>query len=184
MTKPECPLQDQFQALGRAEQGRGRGVNQFTQCKSIILFHGSCARGSRLHGTGSLLICWSSSSKTSSWVPLDTAYAGAFQNEKPNVLCVSPSSSRVEDEGSAFCQNIGEHQISNSASRTRRCESAASGTSHLLMKIVISGADDIPNADHWLLCVTALLWKHNAFPHFTRKTRLLGAAHGRMKTGS
>jgi len=49
MTQPDCLLQDQFQAPARAEQGTGRGVNWFTWHKSIILFLGSCARGSRLN---------------------------------------------------------------------------------------------------------------------------------------
>ena len=47
--KPQCPLQHQFQALGRVEQGRGGGVNWFTRCKSLISFLGSCARGLRLN---------------------------------------------------------------------------------------------------------------------------------------
>ena len=48
-TKPQCPLQDQFQVPGRAEQERGRGVNWFTRRKSITSFLGSCARGSRVN---------------------------------------------------------------------------------------------------------------------------------------
>jgi hypothetical protein len=49
MTKLQRLPQDQFQALGRAEQGRGRGVNWFTWRKSIISFLGFCARGSRIN---------------------------------------------------------------------------------------------------------------------------------------
>ena len=52
----KCPLQDQFQAPGRAQQGIGRRVNLFTLRKSIISFLGSCAWVSRPARTIKLLL--------------------------------------------------------------------------------------------------------------------------------
>ena len=51
MTKPECWQEEQFQAPGRAEQGRGRGVNRLTRRRSIISLLRSSVRGSRLNTT-------------------------------------------------------------------------------------------------------------------------------------
>jgi hypothetical protein len=47
-------------------------------------------------------------------------------------------------------------RTSGNTTPTGRLESAAFGTSNLEMKIVVSGADDVPNADQWLFCAVAL----------------------------
>jgi hypothetical protein len=48
-TKPECWQNEQFQAPGRSEQWRGRGVTRFTRRRSIISLLCSYVRGSRLN---------------------------------------------------------------------------------------------------------------------------------------
>jgi hypothetical protein len=48
-TEPDCPHQEEFQALGGTEQGKGGGINRFTECGSIISFLGSCVRGLRIN---------------------------------------------------------------------------------------------------------------------------------------
>jgi hypothetical protein len=59
ITKPECSLQEQFQNSGRAEQGRGRGVNRFPQRRSIILFSQILCQGYETkHGTAYWQLIW------------------------------------------------------------------------------------------------------------------------------